>query len=115
MLRSEKSISVFFFYKSQAGFNQFDLGSYDGNPPIRLGLWLKGIPVFKETAGLNAVILLLEYSFQNFIFNYSYDISTSRLLISTGGVHEVSLSYQFEINKGYKKRKKMAAIPCPKF
>lgn len=110
----DKFISISFMYKNQAGFNQLDLGvNYEKNP-FRIGVWFRGIPAFEETADLNAFVILVGYTFKDILINYSYDISTSRMLASTGGAHEISIAYTFETS-GYQKRKKRAAVPCPHF
>lgn len=111
--KTDKFVSVSFLYKNQAGFNQLDFGVNYEKEPFRIGLWLRGIPAFKETADLNAVVLLVGYNFKDFLINYSYDISTSRLLASTGGAHEISVAYRFDM--GYTRRKRMGAVPCPYF
>ena len=78
------------------------------------GLTFEFICIFNETADLNAVVLLVGYTFkENILINYSYDISTSRLLASTGGAHEISIAYRFEM--GYTMRKRKGAVPCPHF
>jgi len=115
-VRSEidRSFAVSFLYKNQAGFNQLDLGANYEKEPFRIGLWFRGIPAFQESADLNAIVLLFGYTFKDILINYSYDISTSRLLASTGGAHEVSIAYRFDFGSN-DKRKKMRAVPCPSF
>lgn len=110
---TDKYISLSFFYKNQAGFNQLDIGANYEKKPFRIGLWFRGIPAFEQTADLNAVVLLVGYSFKDILINYSYDISTSRLLASTGGAHEISIAYLFDFNNG--RRKNRGAVPCPQF
>ncbi len=110
----DRFVSLSFFYKNQAGFNQLDLGVNYEKDPFRIGLWFRGIPAFEEDADLNAVVLLVGYSFNDILINYSYDISTSRLLASTGGAHEISIAYKFGSDRGGRRRK-MGAVPCPSF
>ncbi|HAF30452.1 MAG TPA: hypothetical protein DCG75_15525 [Bacteroidales bacterium] len=112
--KKDKFFSLSFLYKNQAGFNQLDFGANYENDPFRIGIWFRGIPAFGQTADLNAVVLLVGYSFNNILINYSYDISTSRLLASTGGAHEISIAYRFSSDWGGRKRK-MGAVPCPYF
>lgn len=112
--KEDKFISVSFFYKNQAGFNQFDIGTNYEKDPFRIGVWFRGIPAFQETADLNAVVLLVGYTFKDIMINYSYDISTSRLLASTGGAHEISIAYIFDFGNR-NRRGKMGAVPCPQF
>ncbi|MBN1117545.1 MAG: PorP/SprF family type IX secretion system membrane protein [Bacteroidales bacterium] len=110
----DRTFTVSFFYKNQARFNQLDLGAYYEEHPFRIGLFFRGVPVFKDNAGMNAVVLLAGYTYRDILINYSYDISTSRLLASTGGAHEISLSYQFQLGWGGKSNK-LGAVPCPHF
>jgi len=109
----KKYLSFTFFYKSQAGFQQLDLGVNYEQEPFRIGLWFRGIPTFSNTADLNALVLLAGYSFKDILINYSYDISMSRLLSATGGAHEISIAWRF--NMGYEDKQKRAALPCPDF
>lgn len=111
--KTDKYLSLSFLYKNQAGFNQLDFGANYEKEPFRIGVWFRGIPAFEQTADLNAVVLLVGYSFKDILINYSYDISTSRLLASTGGAHEISIAYRFDFNKG--RRKNKGAVPCPQF
>ena len=111
--KTDKFFAVSFLYKNQAGFNQLDFGTNFEKDPFRIGIWFRGIPLFNETADLNAVVILVGYTFNDILINYSYDISTSRLLASTGGAHEISLAYRFDM--GYKRRRKKGAVPCPHF
>jgi type IX secretion system PorP/SprF family membrane protein len=109
--KTDKFLAVSFLYKNQAGFNQLDIGANYEKEPFRIGIWFRGIPAFNETTDLNAVVLLVGYTYKDFLINYSYDISTSRLLGSTGGAQEISIAYRFDMgHKG-----KMRAVPCPSF
>lgn len=110
----DKFISVSFMYKNQSGFNQLDIGANYEKDPFRFGLWFRGIPAFEQSADLQAIVLLVGYTFKDILINYSYDISTSRLLASTGGAHEISLTYRFNLG-GDKNKYKMGAVPCPQF
>ncbi len=112
--KEDKFISLSFLYKNQAGFNQLDFGANYEKDPFRIGVWFRGIPAFKETADLNAIVLLVGYTFKDVMINYSYDISTSRLLASTGGAHEISIAYMLDFGWNGK-RSKMGAVPCPQF
>lgn len=112
--KTDKFISLSFLYKNQSGFNQLDIGANYEKEPFRIGLWFRGIPAFGQTADLNAIVLLVGYTFKDILINYSYDISTSRLLASTGGAHEISVAYRIE-SKTKGKKRKMGAVPCPSF
>jgi len=112
--KQDKFFSLSFLYKNQAGFNQLDLGVNYENEPFRIGVWFRGVPAFDDSADFNGVVLLVGYSFNDILINYSYDISTSKLLSSTGGAHEISIAYRFDWSWGGRKNK-MGAVPCPSF
>jgi type IX secretion system PorP/SprF family membrane protein len=109
-------------YRAQGKFDQLDVGVYYNNMPLVLGVWYRGIPLFKSyepgyrnddaVAFLAGVVLN-----DNFRFGYSYDVTMSKLSGSTGGAHEISISYQFCNYKNMKKNKKRKPIliACPKF
>jgi type IX secretion system PorP/SprF family membrane protein len=109
-------------YRAQGKFDQLDIGVYYNNMPMVLGIWYRGIPLFKayqpgyrndDAVSLLAGVVIND----NFRFGYSYDMTLSKLVSSTGGSHEVSLCYQFCSYKNMKKSKKKRPIliACPKF
>jgi type IX secretion system PorP/SprF family membrane protein len=110
-----------FLYKKQGQFSQLDMGAYLTYTPLTLGLWYRGIPlkkVFSNFPNQDAVAALVGFRFENFSVGYSYDLTISGLGASSGGSHEISISYQldkFEREKSpyFKQRKKELA--CPKF
>lgn len=109
-----ESVSVAFLYKNQEKFNQLDAGIYWSKDPISLGVLYRGIPVFNNHAkGIfnnDAVAVLLGLRANNIRIGYSYDITISRLVNSTGGSHEMSLIYHF--NQG-PPSKRPGRLPCP--
>ncbi|MFO7977257.1 MAG: type IX secretion system membrane protein PorP/SprF [Bacteroidales bacterium] len=111
--RSE-SISVAVLFKKQEKFNQLDAGVYWSKDPISLGLLYRGIPVFNNHVhGLHnndAVAVMAGLRYENLRIGYSYDMTISRLITSTGGSHEVSLIYHF--NQG-PPNKRAGKMPCP--
>ena len=114
----DQSISPAINYKAQGKFDQLDIGIYFNKTPMVWGMWYRGIPLFKAYksgyANNDALALLLGLDLYRLRIGYSYDITISRLVSSTGGAHEVSLSYQFCDPKA-RKRKKRIVINCPKF
>lgn len=111
----DRTFSVSFLYKTQAGFHQFDLGTNFEREPFRVGVWLRGSPGVNESFNINAIVLLAGVTYKNLLINYSYDITLSRLLSTTGGAHEISLGYRFDVQGLNAKKRKMAALPCPQF
>jgi len=117
--REVENLTFSFYYRRQAGLDQLDLGAYWNKDPFVVGLWFRGMPVIRksEQTGakekLDAVILLLGYKIFNLRFGYSYDFTVSKLMSSTGGSHEISLTYEFDVKLASKRKR--AIISCPKF
>ena len=121
-IEREKSITPVIHYKRQGASDQLDVGAYLTYSPIVLGAWYRGIPLksyTKDNVSIishDAAVFLVGYRQDNFSIGYSYDATISRLG-STGGAHELSLSYTFsdwiEPNKHARPRK--GELKCPKF
>ena len=82
------------------------------------GLWYRGIPVqqtVSDNISQDAVTFLMGLRFDNFDVGYSYDITVSRFGINSGGSHEISMMYQFNVIKAHKIKRKEKFIPCPTF
>jgi type IX secretion system PorP/SprF family membrane protein len=113
----KNSITVTFNYKKQRKFNQLDVGLYFSRKFFVLGAWYRGIPIHKPTTyyrSNDALVFLFGVSVDKFNIGYSYDATISKLTnVSTGGSHEISLSYEFCNPK--KKKKRAILISCPKF
>jgi len=111
----EKSITVAFNYKTQEKLHQLDIGFYHVNSPFMIGVWYRGIPFISNnhTYTKDALTLMAGYRTGMLSFAYSYDMTLSRLITSTGGSHEISVSYSF-MNLVSKQRR-IKAIPCPDF
>jgi hypothetical protein len=100
----------------QGKFDQLDAGLYLTLEPMVFGLWYRGLPIKNYEPGLpnnDAAIFLVGYKQDNLSVGYSYDLTVSRLGVSTGGSHELSLTYTFASPQSRKKFAKK--IPCPKF
>ncbi|MCX7861937.1 MAG: PorP/SprF family type IX secretion system membrane protein [Bacteroidales bacterium] len=116
---NEESINIWGHYRSQGKFDQVDIGAYWIKTPIILGLWYRGIPLFKAYKkgyqNNDAVIFQVGYVWNDFKFGYSYDITISRLIANTFGSHEVSIVYEFNQNQKMNKKTRKVIIPCPKY
>lgn len=116
--QSEVTMSPAFNYRSQGKFDQLDLGLYLNYDPVVLGVWYRGIPVFKQYdvgySNHDAVTFLVGFHQDFLTIGYSYDLTVSQLGPSTGGSHEISVGYEFYYEK---KRKKQydKYVPCPRF
>ncbi|MGZ4042428.1 MAG: PorP/SprF family type IX secretion system membrane protein, partial [Bacteroidia bacterium] len=113
----KNSVTVAVNYKKQQKFNQIDLGVYYSKNFIVAGIWYRGIPLWKPYSWYqnnDAIIFLIGMSADKLNIGYSYDYTLSKLSnVSSGGSHEISLSYQFCPKK--KKKKRPILISCPKF
>lgn len=108
----DESLSIAFLFKKLEYFSQLDIGLYWYKNPLIMGVWYRGIPLLKDQLG-DAIILLIGYKTKYLHIGYSYDFTISNLMTSTGGAHEISFVYKFELTRKYKK--KIHAIPCPEF
>ena len=120
--KSEKYIAPAFNYKGQHDFDQLDIGLSFYSNPVTFGLWYRGIPglkAYKKGYGNNdALIVLVGYRLDDLSFGYSYDMTISKLAVTTSlGSHEISIVYEFNNkNQSQKKGKnKPVIIPCAKF
>ena len=109
-------ITPSFLYQSQAKFDQLDVGAYLSKDQFSFGTWFRGIP-FKEDFNVNnvdAVNFSIGYKFNAYKIGYSYDVTISSLgLRNTGGTHELSIIYLFDIGK--EKIPVIKELPCPDF
>jgi type IX secretion system PorP/SprF family membrane protein len=106
------SIQLAFLYRQQAQFRQLDLGIYWYRNPFVVGFWYRGIPLYKEVFNRDAFTVLVGIKTRSVNIGYSYDFTISRLVTSTGGAHEISLSYSFKTKP---LKHKPGAVPCPEF
>jgi len=106
-------LQLAFLYKNQASYNQLDVGFYWNYEPLVLGIWYRGVPIIKHNTINDAVIFLIGYKTRQFNIGYSYDFTTSKLITSSGGAHEISISYTFKQPEIKKRPRKM--VPCPEF
>jgi len=116
---SEDSKSYFtpvVHYRHQNKFDQLDVGFYLTKAVFNLGIWYRGIPLFKAYqpgyANNDALALLVGFTTPKFSLGYSYDITISKLSGNTAGAHEICMSYQFCRPQ---KKKYRLIVPCPKF
>jgi len=117
--KNEESLFYSFLYRSQGKADQLDLGAYWYKLPLIVGIWYRGMPLFKNAPdnALNhdAITFIVGYRLQEIGVAYSYDATISRLVINTGGTHEVSAVFLFNQKQRRKKRAKRVIVPCPRF
>lgn len=113
------SVSPSFYYRYQGGTHQLDVGLQYLVAPVVVGIWYRGVPFIKDFDGKStqdAAIFSMGLIFNYFEFGYSYDFTISQLSARTGGAHEVSLIYEFElISHPRRVSRKNKILPCPTF
>ena len=114
----ERSIAPTAQYKMQGNFDQLDIGLYTTLEPLVIGLWYRGVPI-DDTNGVSSnesLIVLLGLKKDDIRIGYSFDYTLSALGISSGGAHEISISYQFPLTKDrYRPPRSVMSVPCPDF
>ena len=117
-ISDKPAIVVASMYRFQKDFDQVDLGFYYKKPNYFVGVWYRGLPLFKAYkpgySNHDAVAFLIGGSYKQVNIGYSYDITISKLTMISGGSHEISLNYQFSNPKKPKKHR-TKIVPCPKF
>lgn len=87
-------------FMMQGNFNRLDVGmQYVFDDQIALGITGSSSPLNKaeNSSLINSVTTFLGVRWQGFRYGYSYDFNTTNLM-NTGGIHEFSISYDFNIN-----------------
>lgn len=107
----EESVTGAFYYRQQGNNRQIDLGMYWYRDPISFGLWYRGIPIAKTYRKFDALAFMAGYKYRDMSVAYSYDFTISKLGLGSGGSHEISLIFNFNI----KTKKRWKPIPCPTF
>lgn len=113
------SVAPSFIYKIQGEFQQLDVGASFHYEPVMLGLFYRGMPWeqhVNDYTNHDAVILIFGVEFNQIQFGYSFDSNISKLSSASGGAHEISLSYLFDIRRDPRKiERSKRFLPCPAF
>jgi type IX secretion system PorP/SprF family membrane protein len=99
----DMSVSPNILYQKQGNFQQLNLGVYLRKSVLVLGFWYRNKDAFIALAGIQTKF---------FKFGYSYDVTISKLNNSTGGSHELTMSFIADCKP---KKKKFRTISCPVF
>lgn len=107
-------------FKSQAGADQLDLGTYAYFNHYMIGLFYRGLITkkFETDRNNDALTIHLGYGLNSWQFFYSYDFTTSKLTVrETNGSHEITLIHKFCLDwpKQRKVHKTNSPLPCPDF
>jgi type IX secretion system PorP/SprF family membrane protein len=106
-----ESLFPAFLFKKQGKNTQMNVGVYWHNQPFMLGLWYRGLPVFKKYPSNDAIAIMAGYRIDQFNIGYSYDVTISNLAGMTQGAHEISLIFKF--GEYQTPREKWQVNPCP--
>lgn len=115
--RSASVLTVTTHYKAQGKWDQLDIGGYVEHEQVMGGIWYRGLPGLKAYApgypNDDAIVFLAGFTTENqWQFAYSYDMTISWLTPTSGGAHEISVTYEWPRKS---KRRKARIVPCPKF
>ena len=111
----ERSVTPTFNYKAQGDFDQLDLGMYFTFEPVLLGVWYRGVPV-KSLEGIpnnESIIVMVGLNKGSTTIGYSFDYTISDLGIASGGAHELSLIYTFDLSDPSKPPREVRELRCP--
>jgi len=97
---NKNKIYVLSNFMMQGNFNRLDIGSqYVYNDQVSIGITGSSSHLNKtdNSSLIHSVSTFLGFKWQGFRYGYSYDFNTTKLS-NTGGIHEFSISYDFNIN-----------------
>jgi len=92
----------------QGKFNRLDLGiQYVVDNRFSIGILAATSPIenINQSTLVSSINSFLGVRWNGFRFGYSYDINTTKLL-NTGGIHEFSIAYDFDVNIRFLQRYK---------
>lgn len=114
-----QNLVLAFNYRAQENYDQLDLGGYFERDPFYLGLWYRGIPLFKRYAAgyanNDAIAVLVGVIVNDLRIGYSYDLTVSRLAGQSGGAHELTLGYEVASRARKRSMSRRRVVPCAKF
>ena len=111
--RDDQTLSLAWQFRRQSAINQFDLGAYYFRMPFRVGVWYRGLPEVSGSWNRDAVIISGGLLIDQFMLSYSYDLTISNMIQTTGGAHEISVIYRF--GKLLSDLRGIGQVPCPRF
>jgi type IX secretion system PorP/SprF family membrane protein len=92
-------------YTKQGNSQQLSVGSYITSGQFSIGVWHRLKDSFIVLAGIDH---------NSFRFGYSFDLGSNKLMVQSGGAHEISMTYNFDFHSKQKTRK-FRVIYCPSF
>ncbi|WMJ73789.1 type IX secretion system membrane protein PorP/SprF [Cytophagaceae bacterium ABcell3] len=115
----EISITPTFLYMRQGVADRFDVGAYAVMDPVLFGFWYRGLPVKKYNESIHnheSLVFMAGFRHEGLMVSYSYDVTISKFTPASGGAHELSVIYSWELLYNKRKRRKpgkSARTPFP--
>jgi type IX secretion system PorP/SprF family membrane protein len=109
-LKTDFEFSPNIIIVQQSQFQEINIGLYFYKDIFTFGIWDR-MSIFPYVMN-DAVIFILGTNFNRFKLGYSYDFTTSKLLRTTYGSHEITLSFKFNCSEKIKGKN---TISCPSF
>ncbi|TXD46906.1 PorP/SprF family type IX secretion system membrane protein [Polaribacter sp. IC073] len=97
---SKSKVYLLSNFMMQGKFNRLDIGGqYVFDDAFSFGITAAASPIKNDDNAslISSISTFASVRWQGFRFGYSYDFNTTALL-NTGGIHEFSISYDFDIN-----------------
>ena len=94
-------LSPNFIYEKQAQFTSFNFGTFALRAPLMVGIWYRNQQFLISPKKTDSFSMNLGFRGENgtktFIYQvgYSYDLTVSKMIGSSGGSHEISLILEF--------------------
>ncbi len=107
-------LSPNFIYEKQNKFSTFNFGLFALRAPLMVGVWYRNQKFLISGPKNDAIIANLGFRGENgdksviFQIGYSYDLTISKMLGSSGGSHELSILLEFAKAKMGKERSSLA-------
>lgn len=108
----DQSVSIMLNARLQQRYSQMEVGGYWFKYPLLLGVWYRGIPLVKNYMGSDAMAFMAGVRFSMIQVAYTYDLTVSRLGPSSGGSHEISITYEAKITP---RSRRFRAPVCPPY
>ncbi|NLK81051.1 MAG: PorP/SprF family type IX secretion system membrane protein [Bacteroidales bacterium] len=115
--RQRDNMYVMMHFNKQDTFKQMLYGAYWERQKTLMGIWYRGMPYLKayqSYMNTDALILMFGYTFRQFLFLYSYDLTLSKLTANSAGSHEITIVWQRPASANEQKHKnRFKIVPCP--
>lgn len=101
--QNDTKLSPNILFRQQGTFTQLNMGMYFSKSGLVGGVWYRNKDAF---------IVLVGIQTPHFKLGYSYDVTSSKLSMASGGSHEVSMGIVFNCKP---KKRTFRTISCPSF